>query len=236
MEYHRTKTGQIYADIAYRLGKIVTQYEKLSVNEEKFEATLYVAILQNLLTTCSELLKHMTQMTRQSDSIFQKDIESVGWGLQKSCWVKNKYEEDLIMENFIKRVRNSISHPTETKIEEDYPSTGYTTIKDDSGIIKKFRFIDSPDTKRNRKRSFRTEQEISLYIRRNRPTFPENIQYSKNEQGYFLTMNSEPFIRIAIIDLSVEQLASFVKNLANYLAQPIQENWNGKTIKWLLAV
>jgi len=232
MEYYRTEKGQIYADIAYRLGRIITQYEKLNVNEEKFEATLYIAVLQNLLTNCSE---HVKQMTQQPDSIFQKEIESVGWGLNKCCWVENKYEEKLILENFINRVRNSISHPTEIKIERDYPSTGYTTIKDDSGIIKKFRFIDSPDTMWNRQWGFKKEEEIKEYIRRNKKTFPENIHYKKSGTKFFLSINDEPFIRIAIVDLTVEELASFVKNLANYLAQPILDNWDGKTIKWLLA-
>ena len=229
MEYFRTETGQIYADIAYRLGRIVTQYERVSINEEKFEATLYIAVLQNLLTNCSEHLKQMTQQ------LFQKDIESVGWGLNRSCWIENKYEEELILENFIKRLRNAISHPTEIRDERDFPSTGYTTRKDDSGIIKRFRFIDSPDTKWNRQSGFRTEQEIQDWIRRNKHTFPENIHYIMKGSKYFLAVNSEAFIRISIIDLTVEELASFVKNLANYLAQPIQENWDGKTIKWLFA-
>ena len=232
MEYYRTDKGQIYADIAYRLGKIVTQYEKLSVNEEKFEATLTIAVLQNLLTNCSE---HVKQMIPRSGSIFQEDIESVGWGLLETCWVENTYEEDLILENFIKRVRNAISHPTELNVERNYPSTGYTTLKDNSGVIKTFQFIDSPDSKWNRQLGFCEENKIKEYIRRNEATLPKNIHYSEIRSKYFLTVNSKPFIRISRINLSVEELTSFVKNLANYLAQPIQENWDGQTIKWILA-
>ena len=37
------------------------------------------------------------------------------------------------------------------------------------------------------------------------------------------------------IDLTVNQISRFVKELSNYLAQPIQEKWDGKTIKNLIA-
>jgi len=231
MEYHRTKTGQIYADIAYRLGRVVIQYERLNLDEEKFQPSLYIAVLQNLLTNCCE---HVRQITRQHNFIFQKDIETVEWGLKKSCWIENKYIEEWNLENFIKRLRNAVSHPRDILITSDYPSTGYTTIRDNSDMIKKFRFIDSPDTLHNQQRFYRTEREITDYIRRNKNTFPENIHYCNNGLGYFLAINSEPFIRIAIIDLTVNELASFVKHLANFLAQPIQKNWDGKTTAWLL--
>jgi len=231
MEYHRTKTGQIYADIAYRLGRIVMQYEDFRLDEEKFQPSLYIAVLQNLLTNCCE---HVRQITRQNNFLFQQDIEAVEWGLKSSCWVKNQYEEIWNLENFIKRLRNSLSHPRDIIIESDYPSTGYTTIRDNSDIIKRFRFVDSPDTLRNQQRLFKTEQEITDFIRKNKNSFPENIHYGTNGANYFLALDSEPFIRIAIIDLSVEELSSFVKHLANFLAQPIQKNWDGKTTTWLL--
>ena len=231
MEYHRTKTGQIYADIAYRLGRIVIQYENMSLDEEKFQPSLYIAVLQNLLTNCCE---HVRQITRQHKFIFQMDIETVGWGLKNSCWVANQYEEVWNLENFIKRLRNAVSHPRDIMIDSDYPSTGYTTIRDNSDIIKTFRFFDSPDTQRNQQRYFKTEQEVADYIRRNRNSFPENIHYGYDGLSYFPAIDSEPFIRIAIIDLSVDELASFVKHLANFLAQPIQKNWDGKTTAWLL--
>jgi len=232
MEYFRTETGQIYADIAYRLGRIITQYEKLNLSEKEFEATLYIAVLQNLLTNCSEHTQGMMQ-----SRIFLKDIESVDWGLKESCWVKNTYKEDRIMKNFIQRLRNAMSHPTEADLRNEGGclSTGYTTLKDNSGIIKKFKFIDSPDIKSNRQMSFSDEEKVKAHIKRYKRTFPENIHYTERGSKYIVTLNSEPFIRISIIELSVEELASVVKNLANYLAQPIQKDWDGKTIKLLSA-
>jgi hypothetical protein len=230
--------NQIYADLAYRLGRIVVQYEKIVVGEEKFEATLYLAVLQNLMTNCNEYVRHMTSSERR-DSDFKKDIELVGWGLAKKCWIKNTFNEEQNLQNFITRMRNSVSHPTEIDYESVYPSTGYTTILDDSNIIKKFRFINSPDTSNNRLKIFQTENEIRGNINCNKNEFPVDITYVSEENmnglQYFLISDSHEFARISIIDLTVSELGSFVKYLANYLAQPIQENWDGITIKDLIA-
>jgi hypothetical protein len=57
MEYFRHPENQIYADIAFRLGRIVTQYDKMTTNEEKFEATLYLTVLQNLITYSNEYIR-----------------------------------------------------------------------------------------------------------------------------------------------------------------------------------
>jgi hypothetical protein len=68
--------------------------------------------------------------------------------------------------------------------------------------------------------------------------FPSDITYVTKQEGkvlnYFLTSGSKEFARISIIDLTVPELGSFVKYLANYLAQPIQKDWDGLTIKELL--
>lgn len=66
MEYYRDPKNQIQADVAYRLGMIANQYRTLSApTEEDFSVTLDVCILQNLLTTCAELLKSMSRNERQ---------------------------------------------------------------------------------------------------------------------------------------------------------------------------
>lgn len=237
MEYFRDPKNQIYADIAFRLGKIVTQYEKMSVDEEKFEATLYLTVLQNLMTNSNEYVRQMTRSVRRN-SIFNEDISNSIWGIDNKCWIKHTFNENPTLQNFITRIRNSVSHPTNIDIESDYPSTGFTTIKDNSGLIQKFRFINSPDTNRNRVKEFSSIEQIESYIKRGRDEFPEDVAFEEipnSDRKYRIIYKDKPYVRISIIELTVKQLGNFVKHLANYLAQPIQENWDGETIKDLLA-
>lgn len=243
MEYFRTPKNQIYADQAFRLGKIISQYKRMSFQEEKFEATLCLAVLQNLMTNSNEYVRQMTKGTRRN-SIFNKDISDSIWGIDDKCWIKHTFNEKLTLQNFITRIRNSVSHPTNVDFKSDFPSTGYSTIKDDSGIIQKFRFINSPDTTQNRPKIFPNLKSIErvIYQRDNieekviNGEFPSNITYCINQQGkYGIVLDEKPFARISIIDITVEQLFDFVTHLANYLAQPIQENWDGETIKNLIA-
>jgi len=238
MEYHRDPKNQIYADIAYRLGKIIYQYERINTSEEKFESTLYLAVLQNLMTNCNEYVRQMTKSTRKN-SIFKKEIEVAGWGLRKESWIKNTFDEELNLQNFITRIRNSISHPTPVESAQEFPSSGFTSLVDGSDLLKKFRFINSPDTSNNRIKQFSSEDKIREHIDRNKEDLPDDITFTSKKIGkeikYFLCSDSKDFARISIIDLEVSELGTFVKHLVNYLAQPIQKNWDGVTIKELLA-
>ena len=130
MEYFQTDDAQIYADIAYRLGRIVEQYECFYLQlapEERFNSTLYLSILQILLTICEEHLNQLKTNSRHED--FAKslnDLALTNWGVDEKCWIKNTFKEEKNLENFITRLRNSVSHPTKTTLDSDTPSTGYT--------------------------------------------------------------------------------------------------------------
>ena len=243
MEYFRDPKNQIYADLAYRLGRIVTQYEKSRIDEEKFEATLYIAVLQNLMTNSNEHVRQMTRSARKN-SLFNQLIKDDIWGISENCWVRNTFNENRTLENFITRIRNSVSHPTNIDIKSDFPSTGFTTLNDDSGKITTFRFINSPDTRNNKMKELSINEVLyTIYLRNSNnqqihEEFPSDISYEKipnNPEKYRIIHNGEPFIRISIIDFTVKQLGVFVKSLANYLAQPIQKDWDGVTIKDLIA-
>ena len=232
MEYFRTEQGQIYADIAYRQLRIIDQYEKLNSYDEKFETTLYITVLQSLLTNYQEFVRRMLKSLDPRDrnrTECRRGIESIGWGISNDCWKKCMYQENNNLENFVKSIRNSLSHPTILNIQSEYPSTGFTTIKDDFGIIKKYRFVDSPDVRNGELQGLTKEGTPG------KDGFPHNIQFKNVNRKYYPYLDSKPYCRISIIDLSVKELSSFVKNLANYLAQPVQKNWDGRTIKWLVA-
>jgi hypothetical protein len=244
MEYFRDPKNQIYADLAYRLGRIIVQYEDLVTDTEKFSDTLYIAVLQNLLANCNEYVREMTKGERRN-SIFRKSLTDPVWGIDSKCWIKNTFNEEPTLENFISRIRNSVSHPTKIDLSSEYPSTGFSTVLNNTGKIDKFRFVNSPDTRNNRLKEFKKEDaERTIYIldsanqKRIKPELPTDIHYIeiKDKPGkYKLISNGETFIRISIIELNVVQLACFVKNLSNYLAQPIQKDWDGFTIKELIA-
>jgi hypothetical protein len=238
MEYFRDPKNQIYAHIAFRLGKIVTQYEKVVIEEEKFEATLYLTVLQNLLTNSNEYVRQMTRSDRKN-SIFSKDISDSIWGIDDECWIENTFIEKHTLQNFIIRIRNSISHPTETDVKSEFPSTGYTTIKDNSGIIKKFIFINSPDTRENRVKQYKYEAAEKLLNGEMKHEFPDSVAIEEipniTDKKYQIINNGKPFARISKIVLTVNQLSSFVKELANSLAQPIRKDYDGVTHKDLIA-
>jgi hypothetical protein len=245
--YSRDKDDQIYASLAYRLGKIATQYDKYVV-EKKYEATLYISILQSLLTISNEYIRKMMGALKgieksKANAIFREEFESSQdfgsseWGIASGCWVENTFKEKIHLQNFITRMRNAISHPNIIDITSPYPSSGFTTIDDDDTIIKKFCFVNSPDSRENQIKFFYSEEKVKKYIEQIKTRdndLPENISHDFNGSEYYMTLNSKPFIRISKIELSVKELGNFVKHLANYFAQPKDGTWNGATITDLL--
>lgn len=242
MEYFKDPKNQIYSSLAHRLGRIVYQYDKWVPVGEKFEATLYISVLQNLVTNCNEHIRRLTNGERRNSDFYKELSESI-WGLDEECWIKNTFKERHTLQNFITRIRNSVSHPTHIDLKSEYPSSGFTTIEDDSGSIRKFRFINSPDTKNNKLKEYTLEAiKREMYgsgsAKSVNNELPDNISYELvpgKLDKYILVSNGKPFIRISIIDLTIGQLGSFVKALSNYLAQPIQQEWDGVTIKDLIA-
>lgn len=60
MEYFSDpKNKQVYADIAYRIGHIILEYDKQVKSKYKFESTLHLIALQNLLTINAEYTRDM---------------------------------------------------------------------------------------------------------------------------------------------------------------------------------
>jgi hypothetical protein len=75
-----------------------------------------------------------------------RDVPSL-FGISRSCVIKNTFSSDplkLTYSEFIKRLRNALSHPTYPEKSPNLPSTGYTTVADESRLISHFRFVDSP--------------------------------------------------------------------------------------------
>ena len=235
MEYFRDERNQVYADIAFRLGKIVVQYDQIETVKDKFDSTLHIAILQNLMTTCNEHVKQMTRSQRRK-SIFYNHFKDTDWGLGDVTWESN-FNEELTLQNFILRLRNSISHPLDTNPQTQFPNSGFSTNRGKTGEIENFVFINSPDVTKNRSKRFTHEHEIRDYLfdskNRLKKEFPEHTFYEFNskEKYFYISMNSRPFARTSIIHMSPLSLKEFLIKLSNFLAQPVEDHWDGVTIK-----
>jgi hypothetical protein len=143
MEYFLDDKGQIYGDFAFRLGKIINQYEQFIEyeNKENFITTLCVSSLQSMLTIYIELFDRFNgyPCTRVNDYLNAKtSINKKNYlGIEKD-WVTydNKFNRDISVFVFLKQLRNALSHPNKII---NINSTGYCS-KSISGIISSYIF------------------------------------------------------------------------------------------------
>lgn len=125
-------------------------------------------------------------------------------------------------------MRDSVSHPTIINLDADYLSTGYCTIKDNSNLIKEFIFIDSEDVKNGKLKVYDEKRALELMRQKRIKNLPADVEYSKEKQC--LIKDGDPYYRIFKIKLNIDDLRELVLRLSEYLAQPIQANWDGITI------
>ena len=239
MEYFRDPKNQIQADIAYRLGMIAKQYRTSRVPaEEDFSVTLDVCILQNLLTTCTELLKSMSRNERKA--YLTADIGTgLAWGLRPEMISVNTFDGKLTGEFVLTKLRNALSHPTALNLNDTFPSSGYTTIPDGSGTIHQYCFVNSPDTKMSGQHpktfSQREEAERRLEQARADGDMPKDVGVIRYADKFCFGRGDEPFARIFKIQLTGEEIHALVIGLSNHLAQPKEKDWDGVTVARLVA-
>ena len=142
-EYFLEPDGQIYGDVAYRLGKIIHQYENcIEVDdEENFITTLCISSLQSLLTIYIEsYVKYNGYPCTRENTIFDSktSISDNNYLKIKNHWViyNNKFNGGVNVFNFLKQLRNALSHPNSMINNK---STGYSS-KNIGGIISSYLF------------------------------------------------------------------------------------------------
>lgn len=217
MEYIHTNDCQIRSDIAFRLGVIIMQYEKsIELNDIKnYNSTLYISVLQTLLTNCLEILREIKFINEKYDffDIESQLIDDNFYGIKNKSIISNSIYDKVTLHKVLISLRNALSHPTNINIKSEFPSTGYTTVKDGSNIISEYIFVDSPDVKNNKAKSFNNIAELEMHKRMNK-----SAVYDYN------SLKIVP--RIFKIKLDVNELRTLTLNLSTVLAQPVQENWN----------
>lgn len=244
--YNETPDKRIRADFALRIGKLFSGYEKKLASlevEEQFDATMTLVLLQSLLTTCSELMNK-----KPYDDYFDQQLVQVPalWGLRSDMVVRNTFPEKLTYKLVIDRVRNALSHPTYGDVEHKYPVSGFKNINDFDGNIWGFSFVNSPDIKhegsvesfdesdRGRKLAV---QKLAVRQKEIASASGEQVlELSKKENGKFvICCRGEPYVRIFQMSVPMTALKSLLLGLSNYLAQPTQNCWDGKSITQLVA-
>ncbi len=233
-EYYLDSEGQIYADIAYRLGVIVNQYEN-SIDyrdPNNFDSTLCLTFLQNLLTIYSEMWKNKSfglpsfWLTPLYDCETHISKENF-FGINSQMVLENNFmREPETISSFLTHVRNALSHPTSVSSESVIQSTGYYSLSNELGKISEYVFIDSPDVKvtrhgKNRVKIFNSKEEFLTFKSRNE--MKQHPFSCEEVNGKFELRNH----RIYKVCFTVDQLKVLVLNLSKLLAQPVQKNWNG---------
>jgi hypothetical protein len=229
MEYHRTEDGQIQADMARRLGIILKQYYNLVSNGEKYEVTLSLSILQTLLTNCIELMNSLDKRDKKDNPLFKTPIDSEIWGILESNILVNSFLTNQINVDFvIRHIRNALSHPTKVNSEIQLQTTGYSTIQTGSNIIENIYFVSSPDLNGRGNRKDHSLDKAKDLLKDG--TFPAGVEIEQlpNNRHAF-TLDKKPFYRIFKITFAPRQIAQLAFGLSNYLSQPLNVKWDGKT-------
>jgi hypothetical protein len=133
------------------------------------------------------------------------------------------------VDSVIRHIRNALSHPTIIRADIDNQSTGYSTIQSGSNLIENIYFVSSPDMNGKGKRKSYSAEYAGKLLKDG--TFPEGVEVEKIDDGYVFKMDSNPFYRIFKITFSTEEITQLTFGLSNYLAQPLVENWDGKSFK-----
>lgn len=241
MEYFREPKNRIQAGFALNAGKLLFQYQRYAETlspASRFEATLTICVLQSMLTNCEELLNSMGHAQKLDWAEPLTDIPH-RWGLKRDFVIRDTYPVQLTPERFMSHLRDSMSHPTSPDRSPELPSTGYTTITNSTGLITAFRFTNSPWIDRGRYFSHyanKKEETVLEKIASFEKKYNFRLEVSRNENGLFQPMHDgQPYLPVFISEIPVSGLIRIATELSNYLAQPTQEHWNGKTVKQLVA-
>jgi hypothetical protein len=233
MHYHQQNGHRIEADLALRIGKIARQYDTINLSvEQKFTDTLHLCLLQNLLTNCSELLNAMDREDGELLGLRSPLSAKADWGLDAVEIRTWDFDEEYDLATFLKHLRNAMSHPTGTDPDARFPSSGYNSLPNEAGMIEAVVFCDSPDIKNKRPKTWPTKDLAEKECRSRLP----GVSISLDRQNrYGLFCDGDIYARVFLVVLTTDQLRSLVLGLANLLAQPTIENWDGRQVIDLIA-
>jgi hypothetical protein len=236
MEYERTEDGQIQAAMALRAGRVLLQYE--SFCKERFDATLAIALLQMMLTNCSELLKKkdldkrgMTELENLKNESILDDPAKMG--LEQSCIVECWPTErgGLTYREIFQGLRNALSHPGIQKTS-GLPVTGFTSIQSPMGGIDGYEFTQSSWVSPSG--NLRSLDYAALCRQMN--DFASNhcvvglsVVQSK-DQRWQVVREGMPFIPVLRLRLNVKQLRTLTLTLSEVLSESLSSRMEPQVV------
>ncbi len=202
MQYHETEPGQIRAALAQRTGLIAA-----NEYDGEHEVTLWICLLQTLLTQCQELIKKIDVGQCPKEMFFSPITEDVVHGVSKSYIAEDNFKPNSrVKDTWSKRdnlfkvlesIRNALCHPNSVDLSHDYLQTGYTALYKDKRIDK-IVFIHSQNVNR----------------------------YGKLD---VIDGKEQPY-RLFRIEIPKDGLFDLLMDICEMLAQPLNNEWNGNYV------
>ena len=242
MDYLREQ-GSIQADLALRAGKLIRQYQELAAAQPqavRFDATLTVAVLNLLLTNCTEAFAVMDkdQRTHLLWPAVQARL------LRSATSTFPPLTDGSIEVEALSHLRNAVSHPVPVRRGLS-PVTGYTSFPDAEApqAVGGFEFVSSPWTDhmgvhrnfRSRKRSTVT----SAFGRFAKGYQCDGLSVAEgpDPDGFFTVVeidSGRAYLPIFRAKLSLADVGILAREVANFLAHGSLPSWDGSTLKDLL--
>lgn len=120
----------------------------------------------------------------------------------------------------MKVIRNALSHPT-VQADAGCPTTGYSTVLNDSGLIENFRFVVSPWVKSAEKQKGHGQKECAAAMTKAQALLEADqrskLGWRERSGSYFLELEGQPFVPHTIVTLSVLQLRTLTLELSDLL-------------------
>lgn len=229
------REGQIYSDLAYRIGVLSRQYSKLLPSlqeEERYEATLALCLLHPLLVNYEESSKRFPKEIFEDFKmplVHIPDIYGINRNMIKEFTFFDKFSgiDDVTFNFTLEMIRDALSHPCPVS-KEEHLRTGYETIVGENRKIEKFRFSNSPDVEGNSGRT-KLLHENGAQDLFNSLTKRGNAEKFKIAKGpgtgtrnfYVAYLNGDPLIRKFVLEVPAESLEKLILGLTDFMSETV---------------
>ncbi len=239
--YRRRPGDSVQAGLAFNALRLLHHYDDLTAGllpDEKYEASLALAVLQMLLTNMVDLHERVSEAQAELVSTPLEGLPHE-WHLDPT-FVRSTFPGPDSLRTVVKHLRDAVSHPTPPK-KRGALGTGYTSLDDIVGLVRSFRFVHSPWVEGKAVRRYTRAEDAgrvidrfqSSWIPNDGPAFELAVEQDQNGR-YVVTHGGAPYVPEFEMEIPVSNLTGFALELANFIAQPIIPDWPGGPIRRLM--